>query len=285
MKNINIKKKLTSSWFRDLRDQLCLMLEKKEHEHGQHEYVFQKKKWLRDPSNKKDLGGGEISILRGKIFEKAGVNISTVNGQFSKEFRSQIPGTTNNPSFWASGISLVIHPKSPRMPIVHMNTRFIVTEKSWFGGGADITPINKISSESKILADLFHLNFREICENYKKGSYTEFKEWCDKYFYLPHRKEIRGLGGIFYDYIDSSNWDKDFEFTKNVGKVFLETYDKIIDKTVNHTWSKKDVEEQKLRRSRYVEFNLLYDRGTKFGLMTNGNPEAILMSLPPSLGW
>ena len=226
-----------------------------------------------------------MAVLRGDVFEKAGVNISTVYGELSKELIGKIPGTEKNPTFWASGISLVIHPRSPSIPAVHMNTRFIVTEKFWFGGGADITPINKKSLASKSLAGLFHKSYKKICDEYKNGSYEKYKKWCDEYFYLPHRNETRGLGGIFYDNLNSGNWKNDFNFTKNVGVTFIETYKEIVKKSIKTPWTEKDIKMQLERRSRYTEFNLLYDRGTKFGLLTNGNIEAIFMSLPPSASW
>ena len=226
-----------------------------------------------------------MSILRGKVFEKAGVNISTVYGPLSKELKGKIPGSVNSKNFWASGISVVIHPYSPKIPAIHMNTRFIITEKSWFGGGTDITPSNLKSVGSKRIAKYFHEKLEDICENYQKGSYIKFKKWCDDYFFLPHRNEHRGLGGIFYDYLNSENWELDFIFTKNVGKTFLKTYRDIVKKTLNLKWNEKDQKIQSHRRSRYTEFNLLYDRGTKFGLQTKGNIDAIFMSLPPKTGW
>jgi len=285
MENIKKKQKKTSFWFKKLRDEICKELELLEKKYANENHLFQRKLWKRMPKEKKSHGGGEISVMRGKIFEKAGVNISTVYGSFSQEFRGKIPGTENNPSFWASGISVVIHPKSPLIPSVHMNTRHIVTSKSWFGGGADITPSHKYSNESVRIAKLFHKEFKTVCDSYEKGSYKKYKKWCDKYFYLPHRNESRGLGGIFYDYLESDSWEKDFTFTKNVGLTFLNTYKTIVDITANKKWTDSDLKAQLLRRSRYTEFNLLYDRGTKFGLKTDGNPDAILMSLPPSVSW
>lgn len=285
MENITEKKKKTKNWFKSLRDDICSMLEYSEKKFVNSNITFNRKKWYRDPSRKKNLGGGEMSILKGDLFEKAGVNISTVYGSFSKKFSGEIPGTEKSNKFWASGISVVIHPTSPLIPAVHMNTRFIVTEKSWFGGGADITPTYKNSIESKRLAKLFHKSLKTTCDSYKNGCYKKFSKWCDKYFYLPHRNETRGLGGVFYDYLQSDNWEKDFELTKNIGLTFLRSYKEIIQLTAKKSWSDEDKKKQLFRRSRYVEFNLLYDRGTKFGLMTNGNPEAILMSLPPLASW
>ncbi len=281
MKKIEEKKRICKDWFKSLRDEICSELEKIEDD----KKSFKKKSWFRDENNTNSLGGGEMSILRGKVFEKAGVNISTVYGPLSKELKGKIPGSVNSKNFWASGISVVIHPYSPKIPAIHMNTRFIITEKSWFGGGTDITPSNLKSVGSKRIAKYFHEKLEDICENYQKGSYIKFKKWCDDYFFLPHRNEHRGLGGIFYDYLNSENWELDFIFTKNVGKTFLKTYRDIVKKTLNLKWNEKDQKIQSHRRSRYTEFNLLYDRGTKFGLQTKGNIDAIFMSLPPKTGW
>ena len=246
---------------------------------------FKKVLWRRNPESHDDQGGGEISLLRGNIFEKAGVNISTVYGKFDKKFQQHIPGAEIDPKFWASGISVVIHPLSPLIPTIHMNTRFIVTSKYWFGGGADLTPTYKESPDSKKIAKQFHKDLKKICESYDTGCYSKYKKWCDEYFFLPHRQETRGLGGIFYDYLNSDDWNNDFKFTQSVGTTFLKSYKKIVKSTINQKWTKKDKNMQLFRRSRYVEFNLLFDRGTKFGIMTNGNPDAILMSLPPSVTW
>ena len=284
MKNIHFKKKNSEAWFRNLRTKICRMLEKFERIYGISD-KFEKTSWKRNPESSKDQGGGEISLLRGKIFEKAGVNISTVHGRFDKKFQKHIPGAEKDPTFWASGISVVIHPFSPLVPAVHMNTRFIITSKHWFGGGADLTPTYKDTLQSKEVAKLFHNYLKKTCNEYKQGSYTKYKKWCDEYFFLPHRQETRGLGGIFYDYLDSNDWQEDFKFTQNVGKTFLESYKEIVKATIDHKWTEKDKNMQLFRRSRYVEFNLLFDRGTKFGIMTNGNPDAILMSLPPQVTW
>ena len=281
MKKIEQHKIKCSDWFKSLRNSICKEIERLE----ESQFKFIKKKWLRDPKGLKDMGGGEMSLLRGKTFEKAGVNISTVYGKISRQLKGKIPGTENSDKFWAAGISVVIHPYSPKIPAVHMNTRHIITKKSWFGGGMDITPTNLKSNESKKLAEYFHQNLEKICEENKKGSYEKYKEWCDKYFYLPHRKEPRGLGGIFYDYLNSKSWENDFSFTKKVGETFIDSYKHIVTKTKKRKWNDKDKKLQFHRRSRYTEFNLLHDRGTKFGLQTNGNIDAILMSLPPSTGW
>ena len=281
MKKIDQKKKLSSEWFRELRNKICKELEKFEVTGKK----FRKKKWNRDVKGTNKLGGGEMSVLRGETFEKAGVNISTVFGPISQELKGKIPGSKTAKGFWASGISVVIHPYSPKIPAIHMNTTFIVTGKNWFGGGTDITPNNLNSSNSIKLANYFHNELKGICEKYKKGSYHKYKNWCDEYFFLPHRNEPRGLGGIFYDYLDSKNWESDFSFTKDVGQTFLNSYINITKKTMHLKWNDSDKNLQSFRRSRYAEFNLLHDRGTKFGLQTNGNIDAIFMSLPPRTGW
>ena len=224
--------------------------------------------------------------MRGQVFEKVGVNISTVHGEFSKEFREQIPGAEEDGKFWASGISVVSHMSNPHVPAAHMNTRLLITgdgdnKKIWFGGGGDLTPV----FEDLEVANLFHDKFKIICDKYDSSYYPKFKSWCDDYFYLPHRKEARGIGGIFFDYLNNNDWDKDFSFVKDVGKTFLSSYLTIIKKRLDKKFNKQERMQQLLKRGRYVEFNLLYDRGTIFGLKTGGNTEAILMSLPPKVTW
>ena len=270
----------TQKWFELLRDQICSSFEKLEQNYeGPKQSMppgkFRRKKWHREGG-----GGGEMSIMEGRLFEKVGVNISTVMGELSPEFSKQIPGAENNPKFWASGISLVAHMWSPHIPAVHMNTRHIATTRSWFGGGADLTPMI-INTEDK---ELFHTAFRSACNKHDDTYYARFKEWCDDYFYLKHRNEPRGVGGIFYDQL-ANNFEADFNFTKEVGSTFASIYPTIVKRHMNKTWTKKERHSQLIKRGRYVEFNLLYDRGTLFGLQTGGNVEAILMSLPPAVAW
>lgn len=276
---------MAAVWFRDLRDKICAEFEKIEDElkQGPHKDLypgrFERTPWERTGNLN---GGGEMSLMHGRVFEKVGVNISEVHGVFPEDFRAQIPGASENGGqFWAAGISLVAHMQSPLVPAVHMNTRMIVTSKSWFGGGADLTPMVPDEQDTND----FHAALKACCDRHNPGYYKEYKEWADKYFYLPHRNEPRGIGGIFYDYLDTGNWNADFAFTKDVGKSFLEIYPKIIRRAMHNPWSQEQREHQLIRRGRYVEFNLLYDRGTTFGLKTGGNPEAILMSLPPEVKW
>ena len=230
---------------------------------------------------KKNEGGGTYTIIRnGLVFDSVGVNFSEVSGTFRKKFRSQVLGATKNPNYWASGISVVAHMKNPKIPAMHFNTRFIVTSKNWFGGGMDATPCINDRNETK----LFHNKIKVMCNKHNKNYYPKYKKWCDKYFYLPHRKETRGIGGIFFDY-KKNNWEKDFNFIKDVGLCFLDCTKTIIRKKIYKKWTKKQKNDQLIKRGRYVEFNLLYDRGTKFGLNTGGRVEAVLMSLPPMAKW
>ena len=268
-------------WFKSLRDEICKIFEQLELENnGQmsHEKpgIFSRKNWARPGG-----GGGEMSIMRGRVFEKVGVNFSEVYGRFSESMMSKIKGASKDPNFWAAGISIVCHLQSPIVPAIHMNTRHIITSKSWFGGGTDLTPIIK-NDEDK---EQFHSALKVMCDKHDKEYYYKFKKWCDDYFYLKHRKEPRGAGGIFYDDLNSGNWQKDFMFTKDVGKTFKDIYPKIVRKHFNKPWTEEQREHQLVRRGRYVEFNLVYDRGTRFGLETEGNVEAILMSLPPEVKW
>jgi coproporphyrinogen III oxidase len=265
------KREQTAEWFSYLRDLICSNFEELDGE-GK----FTRKEWQRDGG-----GGGVMSSMKGKIFEKVGVNISTVYGEFSPEFCKEIPGADKDPKFFATGISLVAHMRSPLVPAVHMNTRYIETSKSWFGGGADLNPMIEDSLDTYD----FHQAFKQTCDKYSPEYYKRFKKWADEYFYIKHRNEARGVGGIFYDYINSNNFEKDFSFTQDVGKTFLKIYSEIILRNKHKTWTEEQREIQLRKRGRYAEFNLIYDRGTRFGLMTGGNVEAILMSLPPVAKW
>ncbi len=277
-------KEKAQTWFRELRDQICTEFETIEAELNGTELApgcFERSQWRRPTEDGSDGGGGEMSVMRGRVFEKVGVNISTVSGVFSEEFRKEINGAGDDGRFWASGISLVAHMCSPRVPAVHMNTRHIVTSKSWFGGGADLTPMTPVDADT----EAFHAGMRAACNRHNEAYYPRFKKWCDEYFFLKHRNEPRGIGGIFFDQLDNGNWGADFEFVRDVGVSFLGTYAKIVRQHMHEPWTDKERTHQLFRRGRYVEFNLLYDRGTRFGIMTGGNPEAILMSLPPEAHW
>ena len=282
-KNIYLKQKLTSNWFSLLQKAICYEFEKIETDFGKKTRLkpktFKIKNWKK--SKFKNEGGGTyFTIKDGLVFDSVGVNFSEVSGKFHKKFRSQIFGAKKNPNYWASGISIVAHMKNPKIPALHFNTRFIVTSKNWFGGGMDATPCIKDYKEKK----LFHKKIKMTCNRHNKNYYSKYKKWCDNYFYLPHRKESRGIGGIFFDY-KRDGWEKDFNFVKDVGLCFLDCAKTIIKRKIYSKWTIKQKNEQLIKRGRYVEFNLLYDRGTKFGLSTGGNVEAILMSLPPNAKW
>ena len=273
--DLDIKKDLTSNWFKLLQEAICNDINELEN----HKTKFISNTWKRNPN--KDEGGGEYRILRnGKVFDKVGVNFSKVYGKFPKNFQKNIPGASKDPRFWATGVSVVMHMKNPLIPAMHFNTRFILTTKNWFGGGIDITPCKKDELEKKY----FHQTLKKMCNRHNKNYYKKYKKLCDEYFYLPHRKESRGIGGIFFDY-KNDNFEKDFKFVREVGVTFQMLFNGIIRKKLKKKWTKNDKELQYIKRGRYAEFNLLYDRGTKFGLQTGGNVEGILMSLPPLAKW
>ncbi len=273
--DLEIKQKLTSNWFKSLQEMFCKTISDFE----KNKISFKSTSWKRNL--KKDEGGGEYRILKdGKIFDKVGVNFSKVYGKFPKKFQQNIPGAQKDPRFWASGISVVMHMKNPLIPAMHFNTRYICTTFDWFGGGIDVTPSKKDNKEK----EQFHKTLRDMCNRHDKNYYKKYKKWCDEYFYLPHRKEPRGIGGIFFDY-KKNNFEKNFKFVRDVGITFETIFQKIINKKIKKKWTSKDKENQYIKRGRYAEFNLLYDRGTKFGLQTGGNVQGILMSLPPHAKW
>ena len=273
--DLEVKKKITRNWFKILQEVICKDIEEIEKKKN----IFKIKNWKRNLN--KEEGGGEFRIFKnGKVFEKVGVNYSEVFGKFSKKIRNKIPGTKKRSNFWASGISVVMHMQNPNIPAMHFNTRYIVTSYGWFGGGMDVTPCIKDNNLSK----WFHNELKRSCNKHNKKYYSKYSKWCDEYFYLPHRKEPRGIGGIFFDY-KKKDFEKDFNFVRDVGLTFKNIFREIISRKQNKKWDKKLKEIQNLKRGRYVEFNLLYDRGTKFGLQTGGNVEGILMSLPPIAKW
>lgn len=272
----NYYQKISRNWFSLLQNIICYKIQELEKRYSKNNHAkfkilkFDKKKgWYQ-----------EHRIIHGNVFEKASVNFSEVSSKFDKKFAHEIPGTKKNNKFWASGISVVAHMKNPKIPSMHFNTRFICTQKSWFGGGMDLTPSYKNNNQKK----RYHSKLKKMCDQHNKKYYVKYKKWCDTYFYLPHRKELRGIGGIFFDY-HFNNFEKDIEFVKDVGKTFVDIMDNIVSEHIFSSWTKKEKEDQLIKRGRYVEFNLLYDRGTKFGLKTGGNVDAILMSMPPEVKW
>ncbi len=284
MMTIEQQKETAKNWFEELRSNICHAFEAIENDYegeltSQTPGKFERKSWFREDDPEK--GGGTMAVMKGRVFEKVGVNVSTVYGEFSPEFAAQIPGADKDPRFWASGVSLVAHMHNPHAPAVHMNTRHIVTTRGWFGGGADLN--SALPNEADTAE--FHGALKTACDKHGDDYYDKFKKWCDEYFYVPHRNRARGEGGIFYDQLNTGSWDDDFAYTQDVGRAFLDIYPKLVRKHMNEEWTDAEREELLYYRGLYAEFNLVYDRGTAFGLKTGGNVEAILMSLPPHAKW